>query len=134
MILDSEFLGSLVDQDPAAREKARQLDRQTVPKHIPAAVLWETYTGIGNATDEQTATRLQERYQQLSTARSILQLTPEVARRAGILNGQHMASDERSTLDGVDSIVAAHGLARGEPVVSNDTDFRDVEGLSVVTY
>lgn len=27
-----------------------------------------------------------------------------------------------------------HGLARGEPVVSNDTDFQDVRGLSVVTY
>jgi hypothetical protein len=60
--------------------------------------------------------------------------TPEVSRHAGELNGKHRQSDSLSELDGVDSIVAAHGLHRDEPVVSNDRDFRDVEGLSVVTY
>lgn len=32
------------------------------------------------------------------------------------------------------SLVAVHGLLREEPVVSNDADFQDVEGLTVVTY
>jgi predicted nucleic acid-binding protein len=115
-------------------EKARDLDSQTVPKRIPTAVLWETYTGIGNVASEETAKRLRAQYQRLVAARSVVHLTPDVARRAGMLNGEHMSSDQLSTLDGADSIVAAHGLARGEPVVSNDTDFQDVQGLSVVTY
>jgi predicted nucleic acid-binding protein len=57
-----------------------------------------------------------------------------VARRAGELNGEHMKSDRLAELDGADSIVAAHGLLLDEPVVSNDDDFQDVEGLEVVTY
>lgn len=45
-----------------------------------------------------------------------------------------MTSDRLSDLDGADSIVAAHGLLLDEPVVSNDEDFQDVDGLDVVTY
>jgi predicted nucleic acid-binding protein len=45
-----------------------------------------------------------------------------------------MKSDRLSDLDGADSIVAAHGLLLDEPILSNDGDFQDVEGLDVVTY
>lgn len=45
-----------------------------------------------------------------------------------------MRSDTLTELDGADSVVAAHGLLHEEPVISNDTDFRDIEGLAVVTY
>lgn len=45
-----------------------------------------------------------------------------------------MTSDRLAALDGADSVVAAHGLLLDEPVVSNDQDFQDVDGLEVVTY
>lgn len=67
-------------------------------------------------------------------SRTTLNLTPDVARRAGELNGEHLRSDHRAALDGADSIVAAHGLFRTEPVVTNDADFQDVDGLAVETY
>ena len=101
---------------------------------MPAAVIWEAYTGIGNAVSEETAQQLRGLYDKLVTSQSVIDLSPEVSRRAGELNGRHLQSDSLAALDGADSIVAAHGLILDEPVVSNDSDFRDVDGLEVVTY
>jgi predicted nucleic acid-binding protein len=134
MILDTQFLGALVDGDGAARSKARELDERQVPTQIPTVVVWEAYTGIGNVASVDTARQLRTLYERLLQGRSTLDLTPEVARRAGELNGEHMKSDSRKQLDGVDSVVAAHGLFLDEPVVSNDSDFQDVDGLTVETY
>lgn len=134
MILDTQFLGALADGDPAAREKAAELDERDVPARVPTAVVWEAYTGIGNAASETTAEQLRGLYERLLASRSTADLTPEVARRAGELNGTHLRSDTVAELDGADSVVAAHGLLLGEPVVSNDSDFRGVDGLDVVTY
>ncbi|QKY20324.1 PIN domain-containing protein [Halolamina sp. CBA1230] len=133
MILDTQYLGALVDGDAGAREKATELDAKPVPTRVPTAVVWEAYTGIGNA-DIDAADELRALYERLLASRSTLDLAPEVARRAGELNGEHLRSDELAELDGADSVVAAHGLLLDEAVVSNDADFRDVDGLDVVTY
>ncbi|WP_251327954.1 PIN domain-containing protein [Haloplanus pelagicus] len=134
MILDTQYLGALADERGAARALAHELTARQVPTRIPTAVIWEAYTGINNAADEDMADLLRARYEQLVASRGSVGLTPAVARRAGKLNGEHMNSDRLSDLDGVDSIVAAHGLLLDEPVLSNDGDFQDVEGLEVVTY
>lgn len=134
MILDTQYLGALVDGDTAARTKAAELERQRVAIRVPTAVVWEAYTGIGNAGSGETAQQLRDLYDKLVTSRSTIDLTPEVSRRAGGLNGKHLQSDSLAVLDGADSIVAAHGLILDESVVSNDGDFLDVEGLEVVTY
>ena len=134
MILDTQYLGALVDGDEGAREKAVELDELDVATRIPTTVVWEAYTGIGNVASPETATQLRGLYERLLASRSTADLSPEIARRAGELNGKHLKSDTLSELDGADSIVAAHGLLLAEPVVSNDSDFEDVEGLSVETY
>lgn len=134
MILDTQYLGALVDGDERARRKANELDGSGAPIRVPTAVVWETYTGIGNAASRETAQQLRGLYERLLASRSTVDLTPKVARRAGELNGEHLKSDTLAELDGADSIVATHGLLLDEPVVSNDSDFRDVEGLEVVTY
>ena len=90
--------------------------------------------GINDAADEDVADLLRARYEQLVASRGTVDLTPAVARRAGKVNGEHMKSDRLSDLDGADSIVAAHGLLLDGPVLSNDGDSPDVEGLEVVTY
>ena len=133
MILDTQYLGALVDGNEAAREKARELDSRDVPTRIPTAVLWEAYTGIGNAPSSEGRTQLRSLYERLHASRSTVELTPETARRAGELNGTHLQSDTLADLDGADSVVAAHGLLFDEPVVSNDVDFLDVVNLDVVT-
>ncbi|MFB6157464.1 MAG: PIN domain-containing protein [Haloferacaceae archaeon] len=134
MILDTQYLGSLADRQEAAREVARDLTARQVPTRVPTAVIWEAYTGINNAADDDLAGRLRSRYEQLVASRGTVDLTPAVARRAGELNGKHMTSDQLADLDGADSVVASHGLLLNEPVVSNDSDFQDVDGLDVITY
>jgi predicted nucleic acid-binding protein len=134
MILDTQYLGALADGDEGAREKAEELDESVVPTRVPTAVVWEVYTGIGNAPLREKGEKLRALYERLLASRSTVDLSPEVARRAGKLNGTHLKSDALKDLDGADSVVAAHGLLLDEPVVSNDSDFQDVGGLAVVTY
>lgn len=134
MILDTQYLGALADGDETARAKAGELETREVPLRVPTAVVWEAYTGIGNAATEETAAQLHGLYERLLASRSTDGLTPEVARRAGELNGKHLKSDTLAELDGADSVVAAHGLLLGEPVVSNDSDFQAVDGLDIITY
>lgn len=134
MIVDTQYLGALADQNAAAREKAEELRDAAVPVRVPTAVVWEAYTGIGNIASDSDAAALRSLYERLLQSHSSLDMSPNVATRAGELNGTHMNSDTLTQLDGADSIVAAHGLLLDEPVISNDSDFQDVEQLEVVTY
>lgn len=134
MILDSNYLGALVDNKPSALELAEEFEQRDVPTRVPTAVVWESYSGVASAGSADVVDELRGLYERLLESRPTTALTDDVARRAGTLNGRHMASDALPELDGVDSIVAAHGLLLGEPVVSNDGAFQDVDGLDVVRY
>lgn len=134
MILDSNYIGALVDNEPSALELAEEFEERDVPTRVPTAVVWESYSGVASAGSKDVVDELRGLYERLLESRPTTDLTDDVARRAGALNGRHTGSDELPELDGVDSIVAAHGLMLDEPVVSNDRAFRDVDGLDVVLY
>jgi tRNA(fMet)-specific endonuclease VapC len=133
VILDTEFLGKLVEQDPAARRKAGELDATGVPTRVPAMVTWELYYGVSNAPEPKRHT-LRDGYEKLLQSFPVVEMDASLARKAGTLRGRHARSDSLSDLDGADSMVAAAGLTVDEPVVSNDEDFEDVDGLTVETY
>jgi predicted nucleic acid-binding protein len=134
VIFDTQFLGELSkkESDPNAVELAEDIDARDYPQRVPAAVVWEVFHGLGRMGSQPTEIRT--RYEMLFEGTSTIPFDDSTARRAGTLRGKHGASDRLANLDGADSIVAAHGLALGEPVVSNDSDFGDVEGLEVVSY
>ena len=135
MILDTVYLGDLVEQDPGALTKSDEIDENVSPQRIPSAVMWELFYGLGMLVDDESKRRrLRGAYESLVQSRVVADLDQSTARRAGTLKGNHEFSDELRNLDGADSIVAAHGLALDEPVVTNDRDFLDVDGLDVVTY
>jgi tRNA(fMet)-specific endonuclease VapC len=133
VILDTVLLGDLADLVPSAMASARDLDERQVPTRVPTVVVWNVFTGIGNAYPDR-AEGLRAVYERLLASRSTLDLNPRTARRGGVLNGEFVRSDTDAELDDVDSIVAAHGLLLDEPVVSNDAGFEDVDRLDVVTY
>lgn len=81
MILDSTFLGDLADQVPAARALARDLDERQVPTRVPTVVVWEAFTGIGNAYPDR-ADELRAVYERLLASRSSVDLNPTTARHA----------------------------------------------------
>lgn len=131
MILNTQYLGALAEGDAAVRKKARELDESAVPTRVLRVVVWKVYTGIGNAPLAEQEEELRTLYERLIASRSTVDLSFEVAQRAGELNGEYINSDVLGELDGAHSVVAAHGLLLDELVVSSDADFRVVDGLDV---
>jgi predicted nucleic acid-binding protein len=135
VILDTNFVGHLATQDPGARALAGEFEGEPVLMRLPTSVIWEVFYGLANdTTQDGVPVELRRRYEHLINTRTVEDVDEHIARRAGTLRGKHSASDRLRNLDGADSFVAAHGLALGEPVISNDGDFQDVDGLDVVTY
>ena len=134
MIVDTNYLGALLERNPAALEVSRRADESAEPIRLPTAVTWELFYGLGKIEDADYATTLRRKYSAIIEGTVSAGLDAQIARRAGTLRGKHGASDRLKGLDGADSVVAAHGLILNEPVVSNDGDFQDVEGLDVITY
>ncbi|NNC24875.1 hypothetical protein HKX41_12090, partial [Salinisphaera sp. USBA-960] len=58
---------------------AADLDEQVVPTRIPTAVIWEVFTGIGNAPFKGHGNELRALYEKLIASRSTVALTPKVA-------------------------------------------------------
>jgi len=128
MILDTEFLIELDEENPDALELAAELEAADVPLRVPAMVVQELYVGVGAGDDSHGNAR---KYEALIANKPVVEMDENVARRAGALEGVHIASDTKPELGPGDAIVAATGLQYNEPVVTNDEDFTHVDGLSV---
>lgn len=131
MILDTQFLISLQAEEPGAVERAAELEADGVPTRIPTVVIQELFVSVGAGADPNENARA---YDALVANKPVVPLDENIARRAGVLEGQHLTSDSKPTLGPGDAIVAATGLVHNEPVVTNDTDFETVDGLSVALY
>jgi predicted nucleic acid-binding protein len=134
VIVDTNYVGALVDRNPGALSLAREIDGSPEALRLPTAVVWELFYGLGKLEETEYSTSLRRKYSAILNGLVTVEVDDFIARRAGTLRGKHSASDTLRDLDGADSIVAAHGMAWNEPVVSNDGDFQDVEGLKLVTY
>lgn len=131
MILDTEFLISIDNDESAATELATDLEAAGVPLRVPTVVLFELYISVGLG---QTPTANARTNEALIANKPIVPLDANIARRAGTLEGQHRVSDTKPILGPVDAIVAASGLTLNEPVVTNDAGFESVDGLAVELY
>lgn len=128
MILDTEFLIELDDEDPAALELAAELEAADVPLRVPSIVIQELYVGVGAGSRAYENAR---KYEALIANKPIVEMDANIARRAGALEGLHLVSDSKPDLGPGDAVVAATGLQYNEPVVTNDADFTTVDGLGV---
>jgi len=134
VILDTNFLGALKDQDPGALEKAAELEESGVPLRVPTSVWFELFVPIGHTTSEEYEITDQRAYRRLLASKPTVDLTESIATRAGVLEGTHRRSDSKPTLGPADAIVASTALEANEPVVSDDSDFDTVDGLQRVGY
>jgi predicted nucleic acid-binding protein len=134
VIVDTNYVGALVERDASALALAREADGSVEPVRLPTAVIWELFYGLGKLENREHSSTLRRKYSSITNGMATAEMDGSVARRAGELRGKHKASDSLRDLDGADSIVAAHGMAVNEPVATNDGDFQDVDGLEVVTY
>jgi len=128
MILDTEFLIELDNQNQDAIETAADLEAADVPLRVPTIVVQELYVGVGAGSESFENART---YEALVANKPVVELDGKIARQAGALEGRHVASDEKPELGPGDAIVAATGLQYNEPVVTSDGDFSHVDGLAV---
>lgn len=131
MILDTDFLISLRAAEDGAIALAAELEADNVPTRLPTIVVQELFAGVGAGADRVENAR---DFEALVANTPVVPLDGHIARRAGVLEGRHLASDERPTLGPGDAIVAATALVHDESVVTNDEDFAAVDGLRVTPY
>lgn len=130
MILDTDFLVAL-DEGDGAEEKALELETADVPLRVPTIVLQELSVAVGAGAN---ANRNARKFEALIANKPIVDVGANIARRAGVLGGEHLVSDDRPTLGPGDALVAATGLQFNEPVVTADGDFETVDGLTVESF
>jgi predicted nucleic acid-binding protein len=128
MILDTDFLIDLDAGNPEAIETAAELEADGVPLRVPTIVVQELYVAVGAGSESFTNAR---KYEALVANKPVVGMDEAIARQAGALEGQHIASDSKPDLGTGDAVVAATGLQYNEPVVTSDRDFTAVDGLPV---
>jgi predicted nucleic acid-binding protein len=128
MILDTGFFIALDEGKESAIEKKDELVGSGLPQRIPSIVVQELYVSVGAGTQSFQNV---EKYEKLMANYPVVSLDENIAKRAGALEGMHLVSDSKSDLGPGDAIVAATALQFNEPVVGEDSDFGDVEGLEV---
>ena len=132
MILDTNFVIALRSDAPGAAEKGAEIEAAKVPLRLPTVVVHELYVGVGAGSEP---TRNVREYEALVGNKPIVPLNENIARRAGALEGQHLASDAKPDLGLADAVVAATGLVYNEAIVTDDTsDFGSIDGLRVETF
>jgi len=134
MILDTNFLGALKDQNSGARWKADELEASDVPLRVPTVVWFELFIPVGHTSQQRYKIKDQQAYRRLIANKPTVELTRSIAKRAGVLEGEHRQSNDKPKLGPADAIVASTALELNEPVVSDDGDFDDVDGLARVGY
>lgn len=130
MLLDTSFLIDLMNGDPDAVERARELEADLVQQRLSAMTLFELYYGVGRVTDSETE---REQIEQVLASKPVHSADTAVMRKAGRLAGE-LAADGDPVSDG-DVIIGAAALVVDEPVLTrNVTDFERLDGVEVETY
>jgi len=134
MILDTNYLGALKDQHPGALSKATELEVSGEPLRIPTVVGYELFISVGKTTQERFKRKDRQAYRRLTASKPKVELSEQIATRAGVLEGEHQRSTEKPNLGPGDAVVAATALLYDEPVVSDDRDFDSVDGVNRIGY
>lgn len=130
MILDSSFLIDLMNGDDAAGEAAREIEGSSVPQRVPTQVVYELYVGVGYS---ENASREVETIQSVLESRPIVDLTGDVAKHAGRIDGR--LRREGSRIGQGDIKIAATAIRHDEPVITgNPEDFNRIPDVEVREY
>ena len=132
MILDTNYIIALDEQNTDAIELSREHDAANLPQRLPATVLSELYVSVGAG---QIPYDNAQAYEELVGNLPVVEIDENIARRAGAIQGEHLASDTKPPLGLADATIAATALVYSEPVVTDDRDdFGSVEGLDLVSW
>lgn len=134
MIVDTSFILDVIDGVDAAVETERSLEAEGVPLCIPAMTVLELYIGVGTVANTPSERR---RVEAVLDSYPIVDMTPQISRRAGRLLGERLASADGDDGPGIgkgDAAIAATALIRDEPVLTGDAHFDSIPGVTVESY
>jgi len=132
MILDTSYIIAIDEQHPDAIALSREHTVASIPQRLPTTVLSELYVSVGAGQVPHDNARA---YEELVENLPVIEIDQNIAKRAGAIQGDHLASDTKPTLGLADATIAATALVYSEPVVTADTDdFGSVDGLDTVSW
>jgi predicted nucleic acid-binding protein len=130
MILDTSFLIDLMDGHQAAIDEGGRLDAMQLTQRVSILSLYELYVGVGYKQEPDDEAM---KIQQVLQSRAIEQLTPEMARTAGRMEGE--LQRKGVTVNAVDIIIGATARHYNEKVLTaNPVDFERLPDVIVRTY
>lgn len=136
-ILDTNFLISVDRNNPRALKKGREMEQKNRPLRVPRIAVSELWVAVGKGTRTQRNIR---QYNKVLTGLPQVDLTEKIAKQGGKIHGESEAGGKPGV--GIaDGIIAATALDYDEPVITNDTDYRNriqqnlgYSNLDVETY
>lgn len=130
MILDTSFLIDLMDGNPGASAYAQMVEESGIKQRIPAQVVYELYVGVGYT---EAPNKEIQKIQSVLENRPLEDLTPEIAKLAGRMDGRLRREGERVSPN--DVIIGATARHYGEPVLTgNPSDFEKLPQVKFNTY
>mgnify|MGYP000179116402 CR=1 FL=1 len=139
MILDTNFLIDIDANRPDAIEKAREIEDAGVPRRVPHVVVFELWTAVGKGSETEAN---RGKFERVLDGLPRAETTDAIVKRAGEIEGRVQAADPNDGGVGVaDAVIAATAVHVGEPVVTDDGDFRrrikeqaNVDALEIEEY
>jgi len=130
LIADTSFLIDIMMKDPAALDKAAEVETNGSTISVGAPSIFELYAGVALSRKGE-----EEKSKIMSTIASLPQLPLDFpsARAGGQIYGRKAKAG--STVDPEDAMLAGIARIRGETIITrNVKHFTDIEGVKVETY
>lgn len=129
MLLDTSFLIDLMDGDPAAVEKAEEIERNLIQQRLSSMTLFELYYGVSRSDRSEQERRQVE---SVLASKPVHPADTAVMRKAGALSGR--LANEGSPVDDGDVVIAATADVVGEPVLTRNVADFDRLGVDIESY
>ena len=129
MLLDTSFLIDLMDGDPAAVEKAEEIERNLIQQRLSSMTLFELYYGVSRSDRSEQERRQVE---SVLASKPVHPADTAVMRKAGALSGR--LANEGSPVDDGDVVIAATADIVGELVLTRNVADFDRLGVDIESY
>lgn len=130
MILDTDFLINLMEEDRGAKIKLVEFLKSGEPLSVCAITIMELFHGFSRVNKPQEE---ESKIHEVLHGLIVHPIDFDLARNAGKLEGSLVKKN--AVIGMADALIATVALSAGEPVVTrNVKDFSKIAGLEIVTY
>lgn len=130
MIVDTDVLIDVMQDDEQARRRVEDLESKRVPLRLSSISLFELYHSIERVEDSDERRR---RIEAVLESKPTYPADEAVMKKAGRIDGR-LASEGRAVGIG-DTVIAATALVHEEPVLTRNVEhFERIDGVGIKSY